>query len=101
MTGQMKRGILELCILQAIGSKERYGYEVMKEITAAFPEVTESTAYAVLRRLHSTGKLEARQGGQGETRRKYYRLTTQGEKGLEEARKNWKELRIAASRFGL
>ena len=35
MTGQMKRGILELCILQAIGSKERYGYEVMKEITAA------------------------------------------------------------------
>lgn len=99
MDGQMKRGVLEMCILQVIGQRRRYGYEVMKEITAAFPDVNESTAYAVLRRLRGDGKLEVSQDAQD--RRKYYTLTEAGTKSLAEAVQNWSDMRNAVSRFGI
>lgn len=99
MDGQMKRGILEMCILQVIGQRRRYGYEVMKEITAAFPDVSESTAYAVLRRLRNDGKLEISQDPQD--RRKYYTLTEAGAQSLAEAKQSWDAMRRVVSGFGI
>lgn len=103
MDGQMKRGILEMCILQAIGTRERYGYEIMKEMTAAFPDVNESTAYAILRRLRGDGKLAVTQGRaeNGDSRRKYYSLTPEGLQSLEAARRGWQAISEAVARFGI
>lgn len=103
MDGQMKRGILEMCILQVIGERQRYGYEIMKEITAAFPDVNESTAYAILRRLRGDGKLDVTQGRDpdGDTRRKYYSLTDFGRQSLEEAKQGWRAMGEAVARFGI
>ena len=46
--GQMKKGVLEMCILQVVASGELYGYEIMKKVTNAFPDINESTVYAIL-----------------------------------------------------
>lgn len=103
MDGQMKRGILEMCILQVIGQGERYGYEIMKEITAVFPDVNESTAYAILRRLRGDGKLELIEGRnpEGDARRKYYSLTEFGRQSLDKAKKSWRAMEEAVARFGI
>ena len=52
MDAQMKKGVLELCLLQCLSGEPKYGYDVIQTMRAYFPEVTESTFYAVLRRLH-------------------------------------------------
>lgn len=103
MDGQMKRGVLEMCILQIIEGRERYGYEIMKEVTAAFPDVNESTAYAILRRLLGDGKLAVTQGNEvlGSSRRKYYRLTELGKQSLEEARESWRAISRTVAEFGI
>ena len=73
---QMKKGVLELCILHICSEQDRYGYEIMKLVTEAFPEINESTIYAVLRRLHADGCTESYTGSvSGGPQRKYYRIT--------------------------
>ena len=79
MDAQMKKGVLELCLLQCLSGEPKYGYDVIQTMRAYFPEVTESTFYAVLRRLHKEGAAETFQGGASNGPvRKYYRLTDQG-----------------------
>lgn len=100
--GQMKKGVLELAILFTLTTDELYGYDIMKRITQLFPEINESTVYAVLRRLHSDGCTECYIGEHsGGPKRKYYRVT---EKGMEELRKmlsEWRELRGAIEKLGI
>lgn len=60
--GQMKKGVLEMCILHICSESNMYGYEIMKQVTAAFPDISESTIYAVLRRLNSDGSAESYTG---------------------------------------
>lgn len=100
--GQMKKGVLELCILHVTASDELYGYEIMKRITGAFPEINESTVYAVLRRLHSDGCTESYTGvtSAGPTR-KYYRITPAGRERLEKMRSEWQEMLAALRSLGI
>lgn len=100
--GQMKKGVLELCILHVTASDELYGYEIMKRITGAFPEINESTVYAVLRRLHSDGCTESYMGetSAGPTR-KYYRITPAGRERLEKMRSEWQEMLAALKSLGI
>lgn len=100
--GQMKKGVLELCILHVTASDELYGYEIMKRITGAFPEINESTVYAVLRRLHSDGCTESYTGktSAGPTR-KYYRITPAGRERLEKMRSEWQEMLAALKSLGI
>jgi len=58
MEAQIKKGILEMCVLYTIRDREMYGYDVMKSMKRHFPEVNESTFYAILRRLHADGSAE-------------------------------------------
>ena len=51
MDAQIKKGILEMCLLLKLAKKDYYGYELMKEMNLLFPDVYESTFYAILRRL--------------------------------------------------
>ncbi len=100
--GQMKKGVLELCILHVTASEELYGYEIMKRITGAFPEINESTVYAVLRRLHGDGCTESYTGEtSGGPTRKYYRITPVGKERLEKMRSEWQEMLEALKSLGI
>ncbi|MCM1525095.1 MAG: PadR family transcriptional regulator [Ruminococcus sp.] len=100
--GQMKKGVLELCILQVISVRDMYGYEIMKAVTDAFADINESTVYAVLRRLHSDGCTESYIGEvSAGPKRKYYRITHKGEEELSRMKKEWHELLRSAEALGL
>ena len=81
-TVQVRKGVLELCILNALAGKERYGYELVKTLVA-IPGlgVTEGTLYPLLSRLRVQGIVTARleESSEGPAR-KYYALTKDGRK---------------------
>ena len=81
-TVQVRKGVLELCILNALAGKERYGYELVKTLVA-IPGlgVTEGTLYPLLSRLRVQGYISARleESSEGPAR-KYYALTPDGRK---------------------
>lgn len=100
--GQMKKGVLEMCILKVVSSDELYGYEIMKKITGAFPDINESTVYAILRRLHADGCTESYTGEtSGGPTRKYYRVTANGRERLEKALADWHEMLEAITSLGI
>ncbi len=100
--GQMKKGVLELCILQVVSREELYGYEIMKQVTGVFPELNESTVYAVLRRLHADGCTEFYTGGtSGGPARKYYRVTETGRERLQKMLDEWHEMLAALDKLGI
>ena len=82
MDAQIKKGILELVILQLLSQKESYGYVLLKEISSKF-EVSESGIYAILRRLCSDGYLGITKSieSQGPPR-KIYCITKEGRQYL-------------------
>lgn len=100
--GQMKKGVLEMCILQVVSKDELYGYEIMKRVTEAFPDINESTVYAILRRLHADGCTESYTGEtSGGPTRKYYRVTNTGRERLEKMIAEWNEMLGAINSFGI
>lgn len=100
--GQMKKGVLELAILYTLTSDELYGYDIMKRITELFPEINESTVYAVLRRIHTDGCTESYFGEHsGGPKRKYYRVTPKGQEELGKMISEWRELTEAIKKLGI
>ena len=94
---QMLKGTLEGCILAVIGQRETYGYEISQQLERfGFGKIAEGTIYPLLLRLEKNGLAEAvyRQSEVG-PRRKYYRLTAAGERGLAEFIQNYRALRGA------
>lgn len=83
-TVQLRKGILELCVLNALAGGERYGYDLVKGLLAV-PGlgVTEGTIYPLLSRLRVQGLVETRlvESSEGPAR-KYYRLTRTGKSAL-------------------
>lgn len=102
MDAQLKKGVLELCLLQCLAGGPTYGYDVIQTMRACFPEVTESTFYAILRRLAREGAADTFQGSESNGPvRKYYRLTEAGRQHLEQMREDWRNLRGIMKRLGV
>ncbi len=102
MDAQLKKGVLEMCILYAIAQKARYGYDIMKQMHDFFPEVNESTFYAILRRLNREGLTEAYYSGEsGGPPRKYYRILDKGNAYLEQSISHWRILTAAVREIGI
>lgn len=100
MDAQMKKGVLEMCVLHLLSRGPLYGYEVMKTVQEAFPDVYDGSVYAVLRRLHADGCTETYLGEtSGGPPRKYYRLTGAGRTRLAEAKSEWNSLVAAVRRL--
>ncbi len=91
MDGQMKRGLLDVCVLAAIRSEESYGYKIIKDMKP-YLELSESTLYTVLKRLESASMLTVRTAEHGGRLRKYYRITDAGQRRIEEFRDDWMEI---------
>ena len=102
MDAQLKKGILELCLLQTISGEPQYGYDIIQQMRQYFPEVTESTFYAILRRLSREGAADTFQGSVSHGPvRKYYRLTDEGRQRLDRMAADWRRLREVAEHLGL
>ncbi len=93
MDAQLKKGVLELCMLASVAKEEQYGYDVIRKLRAYFPEAEDSAFYVILRRLHREGALEQYAGTEsGGPPRKYYRLTRQGRERMLQLYADWKQL---------
>ncbi len=97
MDVQLKRGLLELCVLAAIRDEESYGYRILRDLQP-FVELSESTLYPILRRLESAHMLSVRTAEHNGRLRKYYRIEPEGLARLEAFRSEWAQIR-SVSRF--
>lgn len=102
MDTQMKKGILEMCILYRLKDEELYGYELMKSIRQVFPDVYEGSIYTILRRLNATGhtQITLKKSATGPDR-KYYSLTPAGLEYLERMLAEWQEILDSVSALGI
>lgn len=88
---QLKRGLLDVCVLAAIKDGESYGYKIIKDISP-YVEISESTLYPILRRLESAEMLTVYSAEHNGRLRKYYCITPAGLKRLDEFREEWQEI---------
>ena len=91
MDVQLKRGILDVCVLAAIKNKESYGYRIIKDMKP-YIELSESTLYTVLKRLELAEMLTVRSAEHGGRLRKYYKITMAGLKRIEDFKEEWQEI---------
>ncbi len=96
---QMRKGILEFCILAIISQGEAYASDILAQLKGAKLIVVEGTLYPLLTRLKNSGLLsyEWKESTSGPPR-KYYQLTPAGEKFLEELKSTWTELEYAVKK---
>ncbi len=97
---QMRKGILEYCILHIISRGEVYASDMLDELTAAKMIVVEGTLYPLLTRLKNAGLLEYKwvESKSGPPR-KYYMLTSIGSEFLKGLTETWNELVSSTSRI--
>ena len=91
LDAQMKRGLVENCVLAALARGDSYGYQIVKDLSSVVA-VTESTLYPILRRLEGAGALTVYSVEHNGRLRKFYRLTPVGHRQLEGFAADWGEL---------
>lgn len=91
MDAQLKRGVLEICVLAALRREDAYGYKIIKDLSP-FIDVSESTLYPILKRLEQSGCLTVYSVEHNGRLRKYYRLTAAGRARIEEFLSEWDQV---------
>ncbi len=94
---QLKRGLLDVCVLAAIKDEDSYGYKIKKDMKP-YVELSDSTLYTILKRLEGAAMLTVRTAEHDGRLRKYYRITAAGLKRIEEFKQEWQEI-MAIYRF--
>ena len=97
MDVQLKRGLLDVCVLAAIKNEDSYGYKIIKDMRP-YIELSESTLYTILKRLETADMLTVRTAEHGGRLRKYYHITDEGLKRIESFKAEWSEI-MAIYRF--
>jgi PadR family transcriptional regulator PadR len=88
---QLKRGLLDVCVLAAIKDEDSYGYKIIKDMKP-YLELSESTLYTILKRLETANMLSVRTAEHDGRLRKYYHITGDGIKRIEDFKDDWKEI---------
>ncbi len=88
---QLKRGLLDICVLASIRGSDSYGYQIIKDISP-YVDISESTLYPILRRLEESGCLTVKSIEHNGRLRKYYRITDTGHRRIEEFLSDWKTI---------
>lgn len=91
MDVQLKRGLLEVCVLAAIKNEDSYGYQIIKDMKP-YVSISESTLYPILRRLETAGCLQVYSVEHNGRLRKYYHITDAGQKRIAAFTEEWKEI---------
>jgi PadR family transcriptional regulator PadR len=96
---QMRKGVLEYCILSILKKREAYPSEIIEELKQGKMIVVEGTLYPLLTRLKNSGLLAYRwEESKSGPPRKYYRLTETGQAFLSELETTWSDLVKAVKR---
>ena len=88
---QLKRGLLDVCVLAAIRNADSYGYQIIKDMKP-YLALSESTLYTILKRLEAAELLTVRSAEHGGRLRKYYRITEKGIRRIEDFKEDWREM---------
>ena len=88
---QLKRGLLDVCVLAAIKDEDSYGYKIIKDMKP-YIELSESTLYTILKRLETAKMLTVKTAEHGGRLRKYYSITAEGLARIEEFKSDWQEI---------
>ena len=88
---QLKRGLLDVCVLAAIKDADSYGYKIIKDMKP-YIEMSESTLYTILKRLEVAKMLTVHSSEHDGRLRKYYHITELGLKRIEEFKSEWREV---------
>ena len=91
MDVQLKRGLLDVCVLAAIKNEDSYGYKIIKDMKP-YIELSESTLYTILKRLEAARMLVVWTAEHEGRLRKYYRITEAGVRRIEEFKIEWREV---------
>lgn len=95
---QMRKGVLEFCILSILEEKEAYPSEIIEQLKEGKMIVVEGTLYPLLTRLKNAELLTYRwEESKSGPPRKYYKLTELGTEFLKELEKTWEELMLAVN----
>ncbi len=88
---QLKRGLLDVCVLAAIKNEDSYGYKIIKDLKP-YVELSESTLYTILKRLEAASMLTVRTAEHDGRLRKYYHINEAGIRRIEDFKNEWKEV---------
>ncbi len=87
---QLKKGLLDVCVLSVLRKEESYGYKIISDI-APYIEISESTLYPILKRLEATGAVTTHSREYNGRLRKYYAITEKGRQKIREFIEDIKE----------
>ena len=90
---QLKRGLLDVCVLAAISGEDSYGYQIIKDMKP-YIELSESTLYTILKRLEAAEMLTVRSAEHNGRLRKYYHITKKGLARIEDFKNEWREVML-------
>ena len=88
---QLKRGLLDICVLAAIKKEDSYGYKIIKDVKP-YITLSESTLYTILKRLETANMLTVKTAEHGGRLRKYYHITDAGLKRIDDFMDDWNEI---------
>lgn len=91
MDVQLKRGLLEICVLKVLSGSDSYGYQLIKDISP-YIEISESTLYPILKRLEISELLTVYSIEYNSRLRKYYKITTAGRNRINDFVLEWQEV---------
>ncbi len=90
---QLKRGLLDVCVLAAIKNEDSYGYKIIKDMKP-YIDMSESTLYTILKRLENANMLTVRTVEHNGRLRKYYHITKAGLGRIEDFKDEWREVML-------
>ena len=88
---QLKRGLLDVCVLKAIKDAPSYGYQIIKDLRP-YVALSESTLYTILKRLETGEMLTVKSVEHDGRLRKYYSITDAGVRRISEFKEEWNEI---------
>ena len=88
---QVKRGLLDVCVLAAIKNEDSYGYKIIKDLKP-YIVLSESTLYTILKRLETAKMLTVHTTEHNGRLRKYYHITDAGLNRIADFKKEWNEI---------
>ena len=91
MDAQLRRGVLDVCVLRALCEGDSYGYRIVKDISP-FVTISESTLYPILKRLESMGCLTVYSVEHSGRLRTYYAITEAGRERIRDFLTEWEEI---------
>ena len=88
---QVKRGVLDVCVLSALRQRDSYGYQIIKDLSGCIG-ISESTLYPILRRLEAVGRLTVYTVEHNGRLRKFYHITQLGVQAIDQFLDSWPEI---------